>query len=83
MFIGFLIPNKYALVLVLSILWELFERLLVNVPVLYKLTKTYWFVPETYWNEQPFNRLLDIGINLVGYTLGSYLRTRGIGGCVP
>ena len=80
MIIGILIPNKYALVLVLSILWELYEQLLVNIPILYKLTKKYWFVPEYYWNEHISNQLLDIGINMAGYFVGSFLRMRVIGG---
>ena len=71
---GILIPNRYILIVVVSILWELFEILLVENKALYKFTKKYWFVEEKYWNEIHNNKILDLFINLFGYYVGSTMR---------
>lgn len=68
---GIIFPKKYIYAFILSILWEIFEVLLVNIPFFYKLTKTYWTLPETYWNEKYTNKLLDIILNMTGYFIGS------------
>jgi hypothetical protein len=73
-FIGYLYPNHYYLAFFLGILWELFERFVVYEKNLYRLVKTYWPVPERYWNETDKNSLLDIGVNMVGYYIGSNIR---------
>jgi hypothetical protein len=73
-FIGYLYPNRYYLAFFLGILWELFERFVVYEKTLYRLVKTYWPVPERYWNETDKNSLLDIGVNMVGYYIGSNIR---------
>ena len=73
-FIGYVYPNKYYLALFLGILWELFERFVVYEKTLYHLVKTYWPVPERYWNETGKNSLPDIGVNMVGYYIGSNIR---------
>jgi len=73
LFIGLLLPNKYILVIIVSILWEIFEFCLVYFNPLYIFVKKYWFVPEKYWNETLTNKILDIIVNLCGYTLGGYI----------
>ena len=72
--IGFIYPKKYYLALFLGILWELFERFIVYEKNLYYLVKTYWPVPEKYWNETNKNSIIDICVNMVGYYVGSYIR---------
>ena len=72
--IGYVYPNKYYLTLFLGILWELFERFIVYDKTAYSFVKTYWPVPERYWNETDKNSILDIGVNMVGYYIGSNLR---------
>ncbi len=74
--IGYFFPNNYLLAFILSILWELFEILIVNVDVLYNLTKKYWPIPERYWNEKITNSLLDICFNMLGYYVGSSIRNK-------
>jgi hypothetical protein len=69
--LGILFPNKYIYAFVLSILWEIFEILLVKIKFLYKLTKKYWVVDETYWNEIYMNKSFDIVLNMTGYVIGS------------
>jgi hypothetical protein len=73
-FIGYLYPNHYYLAFFLGILWELLERFVVYEKTLYRLVKTYLPVHERYWNETDKNSLLDIGVNMVGYYIGSNIR---------
>ena len=70
---GYIFPNKYLIVILLSILWELFEYMIVKVDVLYNLTKKYWFVPEKYWNEPIYNKIVDMIFNILGYSVGCYI----------
>jgi len=70
---GYFFPTHYLIALLLSILWELFEYMLVRVDILYDLTKKYWFVPEKYWNERIYNKIIDIIVNMIGYYIGSQL----------
>ena len=43
-FFGLFIKNEYKLVLILGVLWELFERLLISNKQIVNLLKKYWFV---------------------------------------
>ena len=70
---GYVFPNKYMYVVIIGLLWELFEYMIVKVDVLYKLVKKYWFVPERYWNETIYNKIIDMIVNLLGYSLGCLL----------
>ncbi len=71
-YIVYLIKNyKYILVLIISIIWEIFEYLISYNKKLNILTKKYWFVPERYWNEKKNNKIFDIMINFLGYYVGS------------
>ena len=72
---GIIMPNRYILIVFISILWELFETTLVHNNNLYEITKQYWFVEEKYWNEKYSNKILDLIINLFGYFVGSMLRS--------
>jgi hypothetical protein len=76
--IGYIFPHQYLLLIVVSLAWELLETVIVHQPVLYNLTKTYWFVPEKYWNETIENKCTDILFNTIGFYLGSIhaMRTR-------
>ena len=71
---GYFFPNHFLIAFLLSILWELFEKLIVNVDFLYNLTIKYWPVPEKYWNETLSNSLFDISLNMLGYYIGSSIR---------
>lgn len=70
---GLLYPNKYKIILCISILWELLEIIIVHNNILYYLTKTYWIIPEKYWNETIKNKIIDFIANFIGYYLGSKL----------
>ena len=72
--IGYIFPNHYLNALLLGILWELFEYyIIVKVNIIYVFTKKYWFVPEKYWNERIYNKIIDLIINMMGYYIGSKL----------
>ena len=71
--IGSCFPNYYLYALLFSILFELFEYMLVKVNIFYVLMKKYWFIPEKYWNEAIYNKIIDIIINMIGYCIGSYI----------
>jgi hypothetical protein len=72
---GIIMPNRYILIVFISILWEIFETTLVHNNSLYEITKKYWFVEEKYWNEINNNKILDLIINLFGYFVGSTIRS--------
>ena len=80
-FIIYILSEKYRIaavvvvisIILLGILWELFEYMIVKVDVLYNLTKQYWFVPEKYWNESIYNKIIDMIFNILGYSLGCYI----------
>jgi hypothetical protein len=57
----------------LSLMWEISESYAAHQPVLHRILKTYWFIPEKYWNEPIENKITDIGFNLIGYSLASQL----------
>jgi hypothetical protein len=71
--IGIIYPNQYLLAFMLSIVWELFEILIVTNDTLYNLTSKYWIIPEVYWNETLANKGIDIICNMTGYALGSMI----------
>jgi len=72
---GLIIPNKYLVAIILSLLWEVFELSLVRIGPLYEFTKNYWPIDEKFWNETFPNKLIDFFINLFGYFVGSLIRT--------
>ena len=77
--LGILFPNKWVIAIFIMILWELFEYIIVYVNPLYSLTKTYWFIPETIWNETIKNKIIDMIVNILGYAIGTILRKNVIG----
>ena len=68
---GYFIKHNYKLALILSILWEIFEKILVSNPYTLYLLKEYWFIPIEYIDDTFEHSLTDIIINMVGYAIGS------------
>ena len=68
---GITIKNKYKLVLLGSILWEVSEYILSNIKYTRNLLIKCWPIPEKYWNEKLENKVLDIIINMLGYYIGN------------
>tara|TARA_B100000029_G_C17228156_1_gene834339 strand:- start:21 stop:284 length:264 start_codon:yes stop_codon:yes gene_type:complete len=69
--VGVFIKNKYQLVLIVGILWEIFETMITSIPFTRNLVIKYWFVPQKYWDEHLDNKIMDIIINLFGYHIGN------------
>ena len=69
--IGLYYPNKYIIIIIISLVWEIFEYILSTNKTLYYIAKKYWIFPEKYWNENIYNKIIDIIINLCGYYVGS------------
>jgi hypothetical protein len=74
LFFGILIKNKYKLVFILSILWEVFEYIVANIEFTKNLLVTYWPINIKYWNEtNVFNKLFDLIFNMMGYYIGNQI----------
>ncbi len=71
--LGLIYPDKYIIVLIISIIWELFEYIISYNKKLNTIVKKYWFVPERYWNEIKINKIIDLIVNFLGYYVGSLL----------
>lgn len=69
--VGIFFPHRYGLyvVLFLSILWEIAEFIASKIKSIRELLIQYWIIPEEYWNEPIENKIIDILLNLLGYTL--------------
>ena len=75
LFLGILIKNKYKLVLILSILWEVFEYIVANIEYTKNLLINYWPINIKYWNETNIlNKLLDLIFNMIGYYIGNQIK---------
>ena len=59
--IALFIPNKWWLIIIISIIWEIYE---------YIMSKIY---DNKYYGEVIMNRIFDIGFNLLGYYIGSII----------
>ena len=70
--VGILFPNRFGIIVIVSILWELVEGYAVHHRGLYSLLQHYWVIPEKYWNEGIVNKVTDIIANLAGYSVVSY-----------
>lgn len=72
LFIGILIKNKYRLILLLGILWEIFEYIVANNEFTKNLLIKYWPINIKYWNETNLlNKLFDLIFNMIGYYIGN------------
>jgi len=71
-FLGLYWKHRYAIVLLLSIVWEITEYLLINNEYT-RLLLRYWIIPELYINDTLEHSITDICINMIGYTIGSNL----------
>jgi hypothetical protein len=60
--IGLLMPNKYLFIFIISILWEIFEHI------------SFKYIINS-CNNIICGRIEDIFINIIGYSIGSYLTT--------
>jgi len=69
--IGLFLKNKYLLVLLVGILFEIFEYYISTNETIKTLLIEYWFIPEIYWNDTLEHKIVDIIINMIGYYIGN------------
>ena len=72
--IGFLIKDRYLLILLCSILWEIFEIIISNYKYTREFMLKYWIKKEL-WDETFINKFGDLIINMLGYYVGNNLLT--------
>lgn len=66
--IGIKYKNKFKIILLMSILWEIVEYIISHIDYTKNLVIKYWIVDEYYWNEKNiYHKLGDIIINMAGY----------------
>lgn len=74
--IGLLFPNNYLGALVLGVLWELIETIAVDQPLSRDILVNSLNQFQSLWDETNLNKLGDLFINMLGYTVGSWLRNK-------
>lgn len=74
--IGLLFPNNYLGALVLGVLWELIETIAVDQPLSRDILVNSLNQFQSLWDETNLTKLGDLFINMLGYTVGSWLRNK-------
>ena len=69
--IGLYIKDSYTLILILGILWEIFEFYTVRNKTTRNLLYNFWPIPEKYWYDSFEHSLVDISVNMIGYYFGN------------
>ena len=73
---GYFFPNKYELAFLIMILWELGELIISNNKTLYDFFKKNWTLTSSkYRNETLTNKILDMIMNVIGYYIGSNMKS--------
>ena len=74
--LGLLFPNNYLGALVLGVLWELVETIAVDQPLSREILVDSLQQFQSLWDETNLNKLGDLFINILGYSLGSWSRNK-------
>jgi len=74
MILGLLFPNNYVGAVVLGIVWELFEECLSKREFSRDFLIQHFKDYQNLWDENKKNKLMDLGLNMVGYYAGNRLR---------
>jgi len=69
--IGIFFKDNYIFAFILGVLWEIFEYYLIKQSKVRKFLLNYFKNLESLWNEDIYNKITDIIINMIGYTIGS------------
>ena len=79
--LGLFYKKRYKLILLTSIVWEIFEYFIAKNPYTKTLLIQYWPIPQRYWDERNIkNKYFDILINILGYYIGNKVSTSVIVG---
>jgi len=74
MILGLLFPNNYVGAVVLGIVWELFEECLTKKEFSRDFLIQHFKNYQNLWDENKKNKLMDLGLNMIGYYTGNWLR---------
>ena len=69
--IGLYIKDNYTLILILGIVWEIFEYYTVRNKTTRAILYQIWPIPEKYWYDSFEHSLVDIAVNMIGYYYGN------------
>ena len=69
--IGIFIKDQYTLIIIISVLWECFEYYISRTQSIKNKIIQCWPIPFHYWNDSLEHSLIDIFINILGYSLGN------------
>tara|TARA_Y100001970_G_scaffold269563_1_gene362218 strand:- start:503 stop:784 length:282 start_codon:yes stop_codon:yes gene_type:complete len=69
--IGLFYKDKYLIIFIIGIIWEIFEKFIITTEYTRDLLLEYWFIPELYINDTLEHSIVDIIINMIGYTIGN------------
>ena len=69
--IGLYLKGHYGLILVIGVLWELFEYFIANNPQINKILCKFWPIPKKYWSDSFEHSMVDLLINMIGYYVGN------------
>ena len=69
--IGLYLKGHYGLILVIGVLWELFEYFIANNSQTSKFLCQFWPIPKKYWHDSFDHSMVDILINMIGYYVGN------------
>ena len=76
--LGILFPNNYIGAILLSLVWDLFEGCLTKKTISKQIVIDYFNSWRSLWDESKGTKLVVLIINMIGYTIGSFLRNRFI-----
>jgi len=74
MILGLLFPNNYVGAVVLGIVWELFEECITKKKFSRDFLIQHFKDYQNLWDEDKKNKLMDLGLNMIGYYAGNRLR---------
>jgi len=74
MILGLLFPNNYVGAAILGIVWELLEECIARKEFSRDALIQYFKNYQNLWDETKKNKLMDLGLNMIGYYAGNRLR---------
>ena len=72
--VGLLVPVSVPIqyILLVGILWEVFEVVIARIPWTRRALETYWPIRRKYWDEHLTNKIMDLVLNVLGYKTGRF-----------
>ena len=68
--LGIFVKDKYVLVFIIGVIWEIVEYMMVNNEYIRKLIIEYYPIRIEKW-EDKYNKIFDLIFNMIGYYIGN------------